>query len=253
MRLEHKVALVTGGGSGIGLATVRRFVKEGARVVAVDRNASALKSALADAENVVTVAADVTRSSEVDGAVATALDRFGRLDVLVTAAGIAQPSGQRTTEFGGDITEISDADFAEVVEVNLYGTFYALRAALPAIRRNGTTGGSIVTISSVGALGLFPLVLPYPASKAGVIGLTRAAAGRLASENIRVNAVAPGATNTPMLALNGPEARQAIIDLAPMKRMAAADEMASTILFLASDEAAFCTGQVISPNGGTAA
>ena len=252
MRLEDKVAVVTGGGSGIGLASVRRFVAEGARVVAVDRDGDRLKDSLDGVDGAIALAGDVTRSAGLDAAVATAVEEFGRLDVLVTAAGIAQPSSQRTTEFGGDITEISDADFAEVVEVNLYGTFYALRAAVPAMRRNGPEGGSIVTISSVGALALLPLILPYPASKAGVIGMTRAAAARLAAENIRVNAVAPGSTDTPMLAQNGPEARQAIIDLAPMKRMASADEMANTILFLASDEAAFFTGQVLSPNGGTA-
>jgi 3-oxoacyl-[acyl-carrier protein] reductase len=97
---------------------------------------------------------------------------------------------------------------------------------------------------------IFPLTLPYPASKAGVIGMTRAAAARLAAENIRVNSVAPGSTDTPMLALNGPEARQAVIDMAPMRRMASAEEMANTVLFLASDESAFFTGQVLSPNGG---
>jgi 3-oxoacyl-[acyl-carrier protein] reductase len=252
MRLANKVALVTGGGSGIGLASVRRFVAEGARVVALDRDGDRLKNSLDGLDAAIASAGDVTRSADLDAAVATAVERFGRLDVLVTAAGIAQPSSQRTTEFGGDITEITDADFAEVVEVNLYGTFYALRAAVPALRRNGAEGGSIVTISSVGALGIMPLFLPYPASKAGVIGMTRAAAARLAPENIRVNAVAPGSTDTPMLALNGPEARQAIIDLAPMKRMASADEIANTILFLASDEAAFFTGQVLSPNGGVA-
>jgi len=251
MRLENKVALVTGGGSGIGLASVRRFLAEGARVVAVDRDVVQLKGSV-DGEGVIALSGDVTRSADIDAAVATAVEEFGRLDVLVTAAGIAQPSSRRTTEFGGDITEITDADFAEVVEVNLHGTFYALRAAVPAMRRNGAEGGSIVTVSSVGALGVMPLVLPYPASKAGVIGMTRAAAARLAAENIRVNAVAPGATDTPMLALNGPEARQSIIELAPMKRMASADEIANTILFLASDEAAFFVGQVLSPNGGVA-
>jgi 3-oxoacyl-[acyl-carrier protein] reductase len=250
MRLEGKVAVVTGGGSGIGLASVRRFVAEGARVVAVDRNVDRLAEEFGGSDAVVPLAGDVTRSADSDAAVARAVEEFGRLDVLVTAAGIAQPSSQRTTEFGGDITDITDEDFAEVVEVNLHGTFYALRAAVPAMRRNGAEGGSIVTISSVGALTIQALVLPYPASKAGVLGMTRAAAARLAPDNIRVNAVAPGATDTPMLALNGEEARQLIVDLAPLKRMASADEMANTVLFLASDEASYFTGQTLSPNGG---
>lgn len=250
MRLNGKVALVTGAGSGIGLACARRFVQEGARVVALDRDRERLMQAVGGMREVQARAGDVTRSADLDAAVAEALEKFGRLDVLVTAAGIAQPTSRRTTEFSGDIADITDEDFAEVVEINLHGTFYALRAAVRAMRRNGPAGGSIVTISSVGALVMFPLALPYPASKAGVIGMTRAAAARLAPENIRVNAVAPGATDTPMLARNGPEARQALIDLAPMRRVASADEMANTILFLASDEAAFFTGQVLSPNGG---
>jgi NAD(P)-dependent dehydrogenase (short-subunit alcohol dehydrogenase family) len=250
MRLTGKVALVTGGGSGIGLACVRRFAAEGARVVALDRDRECLAGAVAAIKDVHPVTGDVRRSADLDRAVAAALDQFGQLDILVTAAGIAQPSSQRTAEWGGDIPDITDADFAEVVEVNLYGTFYALRAAVGAMRRNRPSSGSIITISSVGALLIFPLTLPYPASKAGVIGMTRAAAARLAAENIRVNSVAPGSTDTPMLALNGPEARQAIIDMAPMRRMASAEEMANTVLFLASEESGFFTGQVLSPNGG---
>jgi NAD(P)-dependent dehydrogenase (short-subunit alcohol dehydrogenase family) len=109
MRLEGKVAVVTGGGSGIGLASVRRFVAEGARVVALDRNVDRLAEEFGGSDAVVPLAGDVTRSADSDAAVA-------RLDVLVTAAGVAQPSSQRTTEFGGDITDVTDEDFAEVVE-----------------------------------------------------------------------------------------------------------------------------------------
>jgi 3-oxoacyl-[acyl-carrier protein] reductase len=132
--------------------------------------------------------------------------------------------------------------------VHLYGTFYCVRAAVRRMRAQGR-GGSIVTISSVGALLNYPLPVPYPASKAGVLGLTRAAA-RLGPDNIRVNAVAPGATDTPMLPPPGSEARQAVIDLGSIRRVAPAAEMANTILFLASDEVAFITSQTVSPNGG---
>lgn len=241
MRLENKIALVTGAASGIGLATVRRFVAEGAHVVAVDLDHDRTVSASSGLPNVSVAAADVSKSQQVNKAFELAQERHGRLDILVNAAGIsAAPL---------DIEDITDEDFAHVVEVNLYGTFYAVRAAAKLMRRNGDSGGSIVNISSVGALANFPLPASYPASKAGVLGLTRATAALLAPNNIRVNAVAPGATDTPMLP-SEPAFRDAVVGLGVLGRAASADEMANTILFLASDEAAFFTGQTISPNGG---
>ena len=246
MRLEGKAALVTGAASGIGLATARRFAAEGARVTAVDADGVRLADALSGIDDVVVAAADVSRSDAVEAAFATHDEGFGGLDILVTAAGIPFAPGAAER---GDLEEITDADFARVVEVNLYGTFYCVRAAVRRMRAQGR-GGSIVTISSVGALLNFPLPVPYPASKAGVLGLTRAAAARLGPDNIRVNSVAPGATDTPMLPPPGSEARQAVIDLGWIRRAAPAEEMANTILFLASDEAAFITGQTVSPNGG---
>lgn len=244
------VAAVTGAGSGIGLATCRRLLAAGYAVAAMDRNPQALTREFSDNDAVLVLPVDVADSAQVNAAFAQLDRRFGRLDALVTAAGIGQPSSQATGEFGADITQISDADFREVIQVNLEGTFYAMRAAVPILRRNGLAGGAIVTISSVGAIAPVALSAPYPASKAGVLGLTRSTAALLAGENIRVNAVAPGATDTPMLAMNGPEAREVIINLAPLARTASADEMAATVLFLLSDDGSFFTGQTISPNGG---
>jgi len=256
MRLQGKAALVTGAAGGIGLAVVRRFAAEGARVTAVDADAERLRAAVAGIDSVIPVIADVGDSASVDAAFAAHTGACGRLDVLVTAAGI---SGTRGTgwEVGdtviddtvNDIENIDDAEFLRVLNVNLVGTFYCLRAAVRIMRPQGQ-GGSIITISSVGALVNFPLPLPYPASKAGVLGLTRAAAARLAPDNIRVNAVAPGATETDMLPPEGAPLREAAFALQPIKRAASPAEMANTILFLASDEAAFFTGQTISPNGG---
>jgi 3-oxoacyl-[acyl-carrier protein] reductase len=117
------------------------------------------------------------------------------------------------------------------------------------MRRNTPSGGSIVNISSVGALANFPLPAMYPASKAGVLGMTRAVAALTAADGIRVNAVAPGATDTPMLP-SEPEVRRAIVGLGVLDRAASAEEIASAVLFLASDESAFFTGQTLSPNGG---
>ncbi|MDQ1042366.1 SDR family NAD(P)-dependent oxidoreductase [Streptomyces sp. V4I2] len=240
-RLAGKVALVTGAASGIGLATVRRFVDEGARVVAVDLDAERTARAVAGYDGVVPVGADIRESGQVDTAYERALDEYERLDVVVNAAGV---SGAQA-----DICDLSDEDFNDVIAVNLAGTFYSVRAAVRAMRRNRPSSGSIVNLSSVGALANFPLPAMYPASKAGVLGLTRAVAALVATDGIRVNAVAPGATDTPMLPQDR-EIRRAVVEMGVLRRAASAEEIAHTILFLASDESAFYTGQTLSPNGG---
>lgn len=269
MRLVDKVALVTGAASGIGQATVRRFVAEGAAaVVAADLNRDGLAETASGLQRVTAMPLDITDSGAVNAAFAEVDRLYGRLDVLVNAAGIgsASPeSGQRVLEQAAasietskrgetvsphwDITtHITDADFARGIAVNLTGPFYCVRAAIPIMTRSG--GGSIVNVSSVSALVGHPMPAYYPASKAGLLGMTRSVAGELADRGIRVNAVCPGATDTPMLRANRPEIVEMLIDLQPIRRAASADEMAATILFLASDEAAFYTGQTLSPNGG---
>lgn len=240
-RLAGKAALVTGAASGIGLATVRRFAEEGARVLAVDLDAARTARAVADREGVIAIAADIRDSGQVDAAYDRALAEFGRLDAAVNAAGV---SGAQA-----DLCDLTDEDFADVVAVNLTGTFYSVRAAVRLMRRNSPSGGSIVNVSSVGALANFPLPAMYPASKAGVLGLTRAVAALAATDGIRVNAVAPGATDTPMLPQDQ-RIRRAVVDLGVLRRAASAEEIAHTILFLVSDESAFYTGQTLSPNGG---
>ncbi|MFC4468670.1 SDR family NAD(P)-dependent oxidoreductase [Streptomyces xiangluensis] len=240
-RLAGKAALVTGAASGIGLATVHRFLEEGARVVAVDLDAGRTAEAVAGYEGVVLFGADIRDSGQVDAAYERALAEFGRLDVAVNAAGI---SGTQA-----DICDLTDEDFMDVIAVNLAGTFYSVRAAVRAMRGNSPSGGSIVNVSSVGALANFPLPAMYPASKAGVLGMTRAVAALVAADAIRVNAVAPGATDTPMLPQDG-KIRRAVVELGVLRRAASAEEIAHTILFLASDESAFYTGQTLSPNGG---
>ncbi|MGN9843633.1 SDR family NAD(P)-dependent oxidoreductase [Nonomuraea sp. H19] len=240
-RLAGRVALVTGAASGIGLATVRRFADEGARVVAVDLDAGRTARAVAGCDGVLPVGADIRDSRQVDSAYERALAEFERLDVAVNAAGI---SGAQA-----DICDLTDENFTDVIAVNLAGTFYSVRAAVRVMRGNSPPGGSIVNISSVGALANFPLPAMYPASKAGVLGMTRAVAALVAADGIRVNAVAPGATDTPMLPQDV-QVRRAVVELGVLRRAASADEIAHTILFLASDESAFYTGQTLSPNGG---
>jgi 3-oxoacyl-[acyl-carrier protein] reductase len=247
MLLQDKVAVVTGGGSGIGRATARRFADEGATVLALDLNEAGLAETAEGRDAISTRVVDVSDSAQVNAAFAAVGEEHGRLDVLVNAAGISGPKGEvdPATHF---LLDITDDDWDQVVAVNLTGSFYALRAAVPLMQQAG--GGSIVNIASVSALVGYPLNIYYPASKAGVLGLTRAAAGGLAKDRIRVNVVCPGAIDTPMLNAIPDEARQEVIDLAPINRMASAHELAGTILFLASDDGSFYTGQTLSPNGG---
>jgi 3-oxoacyl-[acyl-carrier protein] reductase len=248
MLLEGKVALVTGGGSGIGQATVRRFVDEGATVFAVDVNEAGLAETAEGLERVTTLVGDVSDSGAVNAAFDRVKDAHDRLDVLVNAAGIAGPKGEAANPGAHFLTDITDDDFDQVISVNLTGTFYCLRAAVPLMRAAG--GGSVINIASVSALVGYPLNIYYPASKAGVLGITRAAAGGLAKDRIRVNAVCPGAIDTPMLRAIPEPIRQEVIDLAPINRAASPHELAGTILFLASDDGSFYTGQTLSPNGG---
>lgn len=240
-RLKDKVALVTGASSGIGAAVVRRFTAEGARVIAVDLDSERIGELQNASESVVATTCDVTDSAQVDAAFDLAVQTWGKVDVAVTCAGVAlEPV---------DIEEIDDATFARVVEVNLHGTFYCLRAAARHMRRNAPSSGAIVTISSVGALAPFPLPAPYPGAKAGVLGMTRAVAALLAKDNIRVNALAPGATDTPMMPQD-PEVREFMLGLQPMARAVPPEEMAANVLYLASGDASFMVGQTVSPNGG---
>jgi 3-oxoacyl-[acyl-carrier protein] reductase len=247
MLLEDKVAVVTGGGSGIGRATVKRFVEEGATVLALDLNEVGLQETASGSDRVSTDVVDVSDSSQVNAAFGRLGREHGRLDVLVNAAGVAGPRGEvsRDAHF---LTDVTDDEWEQVLSVNLTGSFYTIRAAVPLMRAAG--GGSIVNISSVSALVGYPLNIYYPASKSGVLGLTRAAAGGLAADRIRVNAVCPGAVDTPMLNAIPDAERQVVIDLAPINRMASPHELAGTILFLASDDGSFYTGQTLSPNGG---
>jgi 3-oxoacyl-[acyl-carrier protein] reductase len=247
MLLEDKVAVVTGGGSGIGQATVRRFADEGATVIAVDVNEAGLAETADGRDAVSTRTADVSDSAQVGAVFDRVREEHGRLDVLVNAAGISGPKGE-VDPSAHFLLDITDEEWDQVLKVNLTGSFYTVRAAVPLMRAAG--GGSIVNIASVSALVGYPLNIYYPASKAGVLGLTRAAAGGLAADRIRVNVVCPGAVDTPMLNAIPDEARQVVIDLAPINRMASPHELAGTILFLASDDGSFYTGQTLSPNGG---
>jgi NAD(P)-dependent dehydrogenase (short-subunit alcohol dehydrogenase family) len=247
MRFQGKIALVTGGASGIGRATVRRLAEEGATVIAADLNEAGLQETTSGLDAVSTVAIDVSDSASVNAAFEQVGREHGKLDVLVNGAGVGGPKGEVSPD-SHFLTDVTDEDWDFVVGINLTGSFYCLRAAVPLLRAAG--GGAVVNIASVSALVGYPLNIYYPASKSGVLGLTRAAAGGLAADNIRVNVVCPGAIDTPMLRAIPEPAFSEVVALAPQNRAASPHELAGTILFLASDDSAFYTGQTLSPNGG---
>lgn len=266
VQLQDKIAVITGAGSGMGLAAVRTFVAEGATVYALDISQAALDRELADLPGATGIAVDIADSAAVNAAFKRVADEHGRLDVLINAAGVNTPHRLATEWLDGInhrmldamkagepftpefITEIPDEDFDRVMRINVYGTFYCLRAAVPLLKAAG--GGAVVNFASVAGLVGLPMPTYYPASKAAVVGMTRTTAGELAPFGIRVNALAPAGINTQLMTQSGEDHVQALLALQPLKRLAEPEEIAGTLVFLASDAGAHYTGQVLSPSGG---
>ncbi|MBX9963987.1 MAG: SDR family oxidoreductase [Burkholderiales bacterium] len=253
-RLPGRIALITGAGSGIGLATAELFAREGAKVVLVGRNEAALADATTriGKELAVPVVADVSRPEDNARMVQTAIDRFGGLDIFIANAGI---EGATTS-----IETYPIETFDEVMAINVRGVFLGLKYAIPALRQRG--GGSIVITSSIGGIrGRGQGNSAYIASKHAEIGLMRTATMECAPHNIRVNAVLPGPTETRMMRSleesrspgDPAKARAALVNAAPLRRYGAPEEIANVMLFLASDEASLCTGGVYSADGGFSA
>ncbi|MEE8535312.1 MAG: glucose 1-dehydrogenase [Kiloniellales bacterium] len=251
-RLDGRIALITGGASGIGRATARRFVAEGARVVITDVN-EADGAAAADelGADGLFLAHDVTDEGAWEAVVARALEVFGRLDVLLNGAGVAG--------MDDDIDACTLTEWRRVLAVNLEGVFLGCRHGVRAMRQTG--GGSIVNISSVLGLVGDHDCLAYSASKGGVRLLTKSVALHCARNgyNIRCNSVHPGYLETPMVmdelaAKADPEARlEEIVALHPLGRLGSPEDVANMILFLASDEASFVTGAEFTVDGGYSA
>ena len=251
MRLAGKVALITGGGSGIGLEAARLFAAEGARLLLLDadaaRGAAAVRELQAAGREAHFVAADVSRARDVEAAVAEAERRFGALHVLFNNAGIF-PAGDGLPE------ETDEEVFDRVVAVNLKGVFFGCKYGIPALRRAG--GGSIVnTASFVALMGAATAQIAYTASKGGVLAMTREIAVAHAKQGIRANALCPGPVNTPLLAelLADPAARARRLVHVPMGRLAEAPEIARAALFLASDESSYVNGAAFVVDGGITA
>jgi NAD(P)-dependent dehydrogenase (short-subunit alcohol dehydrogenase family) len=254
-RLTDKVALITGGGSGIGRACALRFAEEGARVCVADLDlAGATETARrldGDGRRALALAVNTTDEAANEVMVARCVEAFAAVDILVAAAGVSSPRRPATDadEPHGLLSIPADA-FRAVIDVNLYGVLYSNRAVARWMVAHGR-GGSIINLGSIMSK------MPsrggaYSVSKAGVWMLTKCLAQELAGQGVRVNAIGPGFIETPMTATlrANPARSRWAMDLTPMGRYGTAGEVASAALFLASDESAFFTGEILHPSGG---
>ena len=252
MRLENKVALITGGGSGIGRATAMLFAREGAAVVVSDMNeAPALETAQTikgGGGKATIVTGDVSRTEDAEGMVQAAMQAYGRLDVLVNSAGVAP---RNALPKGASPEEVWD----RVIDVNLKGTYLVTWHAVPVMERSG--GGSVINLSSI--MGMVGYAIgqgggfnPYPPSKGAVLQFTRNLAIDYARKNIRVNCICPGYVTTNLIRplTDDHEIREQLEQLHPMGRLGRPEEIAYAALFLASDESSFVTGVPLIVDGG---
>lgn len=248
--VEGKAALVTGGASGIGRATALTLAREGARVLVADRDAAGASAVAATIAGrgggAHAVGCDVTREDEVAAMVQTAVDVFGRLDCAVNNAGVTAP--------GGLLHEIAVEDWERTLAVNLTGVFLCLRHELPVMRAQGE--GAIVNISSGAGLIGTPGLAHYCASKHGILGLTKTAALENARAGVRVNALCPGSTDTPMLQDfmgRSAQARKMILASAPSGRLGLPEEIAEAAVWLCSARASYVSGESMLVDGGAVA
>jgi NAD(P)-dependent dehydrogenase (short-subunit alcohol dehydrogenase family) len=244
MRLQGKTALITGGNSGIGLATARRFVSEGAEVVITGRNQSTLDAAATElGGNALAVVADVTDLQAIERAVAAAIKRFGKLDIVFANAGVGSPTTLGRTSF--DL-------FNRILQTNLTAVFFTVQSCAPYLQ----AGASVILNGSVYATSGPPGYSAYAATKAGVRAMGRVLAAELAPKGIRVNVVVPGGTRTPIWSAAAPtpealEALEAHLSRAvPLGRFSDPDEIANAVLYLASDDASSVTAAELVVDGG---
>jgi len=231
-RLEGKVAVVTGAGSGIGAATAKVFHREGAKVVAADVSGLQEDVAKELGDGCLAIHADVSKGEDVRKMLAAAVDTFGRLDILHNNAGI-DGAVAHTGEY-------EEADFDKVWSINGRGVFLGLRYAIPIMLEHG--GGSIINTASMASMVAFPGMPAYCAAKAAVVMLTKNAAAEYAGRGIRVNAISPGPIRTAITDSLPPELIKGVVDATPIGRFGDPSEVANLALFLASDESSFITG-----------
>lgn len=272
MKLEGRVALITGAGSGIGRAIAQRFAEEGARVIVNDLDLVGAQKTVdgmgARREQAEPAKADVSSSAEVKAMFSQIAARHGRLDILVNNAGVAESEDAKRAEInrkgearlgemmmGGpikthwDVTEaMTDEEWHRMIGVHLNGTFFCTREALKMMSPRNQ--GAIINMSSVAALQGIEVASHYGAAKGGILGFTRSVAHEVASRGIRVNAICPGWIETPMTQFFSPTLKFAQTARIPLGRWGQPRDVAATALFLASDDSSYFTGQWLSPNGG---
>jgi NAD(P)-dependent dehydrogenase (short-subunit alcohol dehydrogenase family) len=243
-RLQDRVAVVTGGGSGIGLATARRLAAEGARVVVGDLDPASGKAA-ADEAGGLFVHTDVTREADVENMFKAAFDAFGSVDIAFNNAGISPPDDDSILETGIDA-------WRRVQEVNVTSVYYCCKHAIPYMQRQGK-GSIINTASFVALMGAATSQISYTASKGAVLSMSRELGVQFAREGIRVNALCPGPVNTPLLqelfAKDQERAQRRLVHI-PMGRFAEPEEIAAAVAFLASDDSSFMTASTFLVDGG---
>jgi 3-oxoacyl-[acyl-carrier protein] reductase len=244
MRLEGKTALVTGAGSGIGKAIAQTFAREGAHVAVADIDADAAKTvARIIGNNAVALRCDVSKKADFIGTVEETLAAFGRLDILVNNAG--------ATHINKPLLDIDETEYDRTFAVNVKGVFFGCQAVVPTFRAHG--GGVIINIGSTAGLRPRPGLSAYNATKAAVHSLTKTLAVELAPDRIRVCAIAPVATDTPLLSSflgPAPGQREKFMATVPLGRLAQPQDIANAALFLASADAAFLTGNIVEVDGG---
>lgn len=245
-RFENRVVFVTGGASGLGEGTARRFAKEGARLAIADINEEAAHTVAESLPDAIAIRTDTSDADSVEQAIAAAAEHFGRIDVIFNNAGI---SGEQKP-----VHEMSVDNWNRVVEINGTGFFHVLKYGIAAMLKTG--GGVIVNTSSTNGLIGIPNIAPYTFTKWGVIGLTKSVAMEYAKHGIRVNAIAPTVVRTPLVEqyiLDAPDPdamAKEMENFNPMPGMPTVEDVAAAVTFLASDDARFITGHVISIDGG---
>jgi 3-oxoacyl-[acyl-carrier protein] reductase len=239
-RLEGKTTIITGAASGMGRASVDRFLAEGANVIAVDLDGEGAEQAIADAgDRGVAYGLDVMDGGAIGAMITETVDRFGALDCYFNNAGVPQVAAW--------VEDVTDEEWKRSIDVNLTAIFLAARHVVPVMKRQGA--GVILITASVSGLRPRPRLASYTAAKGGAVNLARALAIELAEFGIRVNSINPVSTDTPMLAQFG-VGEHTTAKATPMGRLGRADEVASTAAFLASDDASFITGSAINVDGG---